>query len=243
MGTVIITGGASEIGEAIAVEFAKHQYDIILTYFTNQNLCEKIARRIAEEYGVQVKAFYCDLQKEESIYEFFSKIQNVQLIEVLVNNAAVCYDALYHDKDKKHFMDTLEVNVVGTFLISKLVGEVLYQNKKGAIVNLASTNGMTQYYPMSIDYDASKAALLSLTSNLSIAYSPYVRVNAVAPGTIATKKELDGLDEAFLESEKTKISLQRFGLAEEVAKAVYYLASDDASYVNNSFLKVDGGMR
>lgn len=243
MGTVIITGGASEIGEAIALEFAKHQYNIILTYFTNQNLCVNIAKKISTEYGVSVEAFYCDLQKEESINEFFLKIQEVEQVEVLVNNAAVCYDALYHDKDKKHFMETLEVNVVGTFLISKLIGEVLYQNRKGSIVNLASTNGMTQYYPMSIDYDASKAALLSLTSNLSLAYSPYVRVNAVAPGTIATKKELDGLDEEFLESEKDKISLRRFGLAEEVAKVVYFLASDDASYVNNSFLKVDGGMR
>lgn len=244
MKTVIITGGASEIGEKTAIEFAKRHYNIILTYLSHQEACSEISRRIAEEYSVDVRTMLCDLQQEESILQLVAALKkDFSTIDVLVNNAAVCYDCLYHEKNKRQFMDTLEVNVVGTFLISKLIGEEMYQNKRGSIINLSSTNGMGQYYPMSLDYDASKAALLSLTNNLALAYSPYVRVNAVCPGFIGTKKELEGLDQAFIESEEEKIFLRRVGTAEEVAKVVWFLASDEASYVNNSILKVDGGMR
>ncbi len=244
MKTVIITGGASEIGLKTAIEFAKHNFQIVLTYCENHEKTEKNAIFIKEKYQTEVMSCYCNLREESSIQAMLEQVKTeFSEVDVLVNNAAVCYDCLYCEKEKAKFMDTLEVNVVGTFLISKLVGEEMYQNKNGAIINLSSTNGLTQYYPMSIDYDASKAAILSLTSNLSVAYSPYVRVNCVAPGWIGTEKELKDLDQDYIESETEKISLKRLGRPEEVAKAIYFLASDDASYINNTIIKVDGGMR
>lgn len=244
MKTAIITGGSSEIGQETAKEFAKRDYNVVLTYCENKEKTEQIAKELSAIYQKEIMATFCDLRKEESIKKLVKDVkEKYRTIDVLVNNAAVCYDRLYQDKNKEEFMETLEVNVVGTFLISKLVGEEMYQKKSGNIINLSSTNGLTQYYPMSLDYDASKAALVSLTNNLAVAYSPYIRVNAVAPGWIATEKEMRDLDQEYIESEQDKIFMQRFGKAEEVAKTIYFLASDEASYINNNVIKVDGGMR
>lgn len=244
MKTVLITGGSSEIGAKTAEEFAKRQYNVVLTYHQNQNKTERLVQQLRQKYGIDSYALACDLRIEDDINRLVETIKSYAIsIDVLVNNAAVCYDCLYTEKGKEKFMDTMEVNVVGTFLISKIVGEEMYDNNSGVIINISSTNGTNQYYPMSIDYDASKAAIISLTHNLALAYSPYIRVNAVLPGWIATEKELAGLDDEYLESEKEKIFLKRLGNPEEVAKVIYYLASDDASYINNSIIEVDGGMR
>lgn len=244
MKTVIITGGSSEIGEKIAEEFAKRKYNIVLTYFQNLEKAVDVAEKLKQEYQVNAYAIKCDLHIEDDIKKLVKVIKQYGYhIDVLINNAAVCYDSLYTDKTKDKFMDTMEVNVVGTFLVSKMVAEEMWRQQSGVIINIASTNGMRQYYPMTIDYDASKAALISLTHNLALAYSPYIRVNAVSPGFIGTKKEIEGLDEEYLKSEMDKIFLRRLGNPEEVAKTVYYLASEDASYINNTVIEVDGGMR
>ena len=166
---------------------------------------------------------------------------NFSHVDYLINNAALCLDSLYGDKTKKNFMKTLEVNVVGTFLLSRLIGDLMYENKKGSIVNISSTNGINKYYPMTIDYDASKAAVNSLTHNLSLEYAPYVRVNAIAPGWVKTENEMKDLDLEYIKSEEEKIFLKRFAEEEEIAKIVSFLLSDDASYINNQIIIADGG--
>ena len=167
---------------------------------------------------------------------------NFDHIDYLVNNAAICIDSLYDDKTKANFMKTLEVNVVGSFLVSKKIGDMMYKNKYGSIVNISSTNGIDKYFPMSIDYDASKAAINSLTHNLALEYSPYVRVNAVAPGWVKTENEMKDLDIDYINSEEDKIFIKRFAEPIEIAKVVYFLLSDDSSYINNQIIKVDGGV-
>ena len=139
-------------------------------------------------------------------------------------------------------MTTFEVNVVGTFLLSRLLGDKMYEKKEGTIINITSTNGIDTYFPMCLDYDASKAAMISLTHNLALQYAPYVRVNAVAPGWVATQKEIEGLDDAYLESESEKIYLRRIGTPEEIANVVFFLATKEASYINNTVIRVDGGL-
>ena len=119
----------------------------------------------------------------------------------------------------------------------------MQDNKYGRIINISSTNGINTYYPMKIDYDASKAALNSLTHNLALQYAPYVNVNAIAPGFIGTENELDGYDEEFLKAEQEKILVQRYGEPEEVAHLVKFLISDEAAYINNSIIRIDGGQK
>jgi len=133
------------------------------------------------------------------------------------------------------------VNLVGAFLISKYVGEQMVKQKAGKIINLASTNGINTYFPMCIDYDASKAGLISLTHNLAMQFAPYVNVNAVAPGFIATESEVNGMDAEFIEQEKQKIFLKRAGTEQDVANLVLFLASDKANFINNEVIRIDGG--
>ena len=113
----------------------------------------------------------------------------------------------------------------------------------GRIINISSTNGINTYYPICFDYDASKAALISLTHNLAMQFGPYVNVNAIAPGFIGTESELDGYDEEFLQSEQDKILVKRYGRPEEVAYLVKFLISEEANYINNTVIRIDGGQQ
>ena len=136
----------------------------------------------------------------------------------------------------------LKINLVAPFLLSKLFGKDMYENKKGNIINISSTNGIDSYYEYSLDYDSSKAALINLTHNLANHYSPYVRVNCVCPGWINTPMNKE-LDQEYKEKEEKKILLNRFAEVDEIANLVYFLSSDEASYINDSIIKIDGGVK
>lgn len=114
-------------------------------------------------------------------------------------------------------------------------------NKSGKIINVSSTNGINTFFPSSIDYDASKAAIINLTYNLAIQFSPYINVNAVAPGWVNTEMNKD-LPKELIEEETEKIYKKRFAEPEEIAKVICFLASEDAEYINSTVIKVDGGM-
>ncbi|MCI8346940.1 MAG: SDR family oxidoreductase [Bacilli bacterium] len=239
----LITGGASGLGRTITVTLAKQGCQVIILYHTNDKKAIELQREIKEKYQVQARIIKCDLSSEQEINKMIEQIkqQNIK-INYLVNNAALCIDSLFEDKTKENFMKTLEVNVVGTFLVSRLVGNMMYENRNGTIVNISSTNGINQYFPMSIDYDASKAALNSLTHNLALQFSPYVRVNAVAPGWVKTENEMRGLDDLYIKSEEEKIFIKRFAEEQEIANIIIFLLSDQSSYINNQIIEADGGM-
>lgn len=238
----LVTGSGRGLGRSIAIELAKNGYNIVINYNHSEDRALKVKEEI-EKYNVKVLLIKCDISNEEEVKKMVDEvIKTFNKIDVLVNNAAVCYDSLYEDKNVNNFKRTMEVNVIGTFLVSKYVGNIMYDNKYGKIVNISSTNGINTYFPMCLDYDASKAAIISLTHNLAMQYAPYVNVNAVAPGFIATETEVNNMDEEFIKSEEEKIFLRRMGNEEEVAKVVRFLVSDDASYINNEIIRVDGGM-
>ena len=234
MKTVLITGASSEIGRAIIDKYLENDYRVIGTYFSN--------KEALDEYKDKIDIQRLDLTSEESINDLVHYIKDkYNDIDTLINGSAVSIDSLFSDKNKKDFNNTLNVNLVGTFLLSKEIGNIMYDNKKGTIINISSTNGIDKYFPMSLDYDASKAALNSLTHNLAYQFAPYVRVNAVAPGAVATKKELDGVDNEFIKTEEEKVFVKRLGKPMEIANVIYFLSSDDASYINNEIIRVDGG--
>lgn len=239
---VLVTGSSRGIGRATAIEFAKNNYDVVINYNNSENRAKEVEKEI-KKYGVNCLTIKCDISNEEAVEKMVSQIVSTYgKIDVLVNNAAICFDSLFDDKSVNNFKRTMEVNVLGTFLVSKYVGKVMYDNKYGKIINLSSTNGINTYFPMCIDYDASKASIISLTHNLAMQFAPYVNVNAVAPGFINTESETKDMDEEFIKSEEEKIFLRRMGKEEEIAKVIRFLASDDASYINNEVIRVDGGM-
>lgn len=239
----LITGGASGLGATISEFLASKQINLIINYNTSSDKALSLKEELENKYNIKVLTIKCDISNEIEVNNMIDVItKEFDHIDYLVNNAALCIDSLYNDKTKDNFMKTLEVNVVGTFLVSKLVGNLMYEQKYGSIVNLSSTNGIDKNFPMSLDYDASKAALNSLTHNLALQYAPYVRVNAVAPGWVKTENEIKDLDEEYIKSEEEKIYVGRFAECEEIVKVIYFLLSDDASYINNQIIKVDGGM-
>ena len=241
---VLITGGAQGIGKAIALELGKQGYDIVINYLTSKKEAEILKDKIIKDYGVRCIAIQCDVSKENEVDKMISTIEaKIGGVDILINNAAIDLSNLFHLKNAEEFRKTLDVNVVGAFNCSKRVYRHMIDQEYGRIINISSTNGINTYYPMCIDYDASKAALISMTHNLAFEFAPYVNVNCIAPGFIGTENELDGYDEEFLKEETEKIMVNRYGKPEEVAYLVKFLISDEANFINNTIIRIDGGQR
>lgn len=241
---VLVTGGAQGIGKAIVLELAKNHYDVVINYLTSNKAATLLEEEIKKNYDVRVMTIQADVSKEEEVDAMISLIEKKWGgVDILINNAAVDLSNLFHLKTADEFRKTLDVNVVGAFNCSKRVYRHMLDQEYGRIINISSTNGINTYYPMCIDYDASKAALISLTHNLAFEYGPYINVNAIAPGFIGTDNELDGYDEEFLKEEQEKIMVNRYGKPEEVAYLVKFLISDEANFINNTIVRIDGGQK
>lgn len=241
---VLVTGGAQGIGKAIVLELAKNHYDVVINYLTSSKPAALLEEEIKKNYDVRVMTVQADVSKEEEVNAMISLIEKQWGgVDILINNAAVDLSNLFHLKTADEFRKTLDVNVVGAFNCSKRVYRHMLDQEYGRIINISSTNGINTYYPMCIDYDASKAALISLTHNLAFEYGPYINVNAIAPGFIGTYNELDGYDEEFLKEEQEKIMVNRYGKPEEVAYLVKFLISDEANFINNTIIRIDGGQK
>lgn len=234
---VLVTGSSRGIGKSIAIEFAKNGYDVIINYNLNEIEAKKALEEVSK-YNDNSIIVKCDISNEDEVKEM-SKIINEKYgkLDSLINNAAVANDSIFLDKSKEDFMNVYETNLIGPFLCTKYLSSLM--NDNSSIVNISSTNGIDTYYPYSADYDASKAALISLSNNIAVELAP-IRVNTVCPGWVNTdmNKELD-LD--YVKSEEEKILLKRFAEPEEIAKTVLFLCSDNASYINKSIIRVDGG--
>ena len=241
---VLISGGAKGIGKAIALELGKQGYDIVINYLTSELEAHALKDDIIKNYGVRCLAIQADVSREDEVDEMVSLIESkLGGVDILINNAAIDLSNLFHLKNADEFRKTLDVNVVGAFNCSKRVYRHMLDQEYGRIINISSTNGINTYYPMCIDYDASKAALISLTHNLAFEFAPYIHVNCIAPGFIGTENELDGYDEEFLKEEVEKIMVNRYGDPKEVAYLVKFLVSDEADFINNTVIRIDGGQK
>ena len=238
----LVTGGARGIGKAVVERLAKDGYNIAINYNNSEERAKKLLQELTKN-NVKAIIVKADISNENEVKAMIDTVVNTfGKIDVLVNNSAVNYDTLFQDKTVEQFRKTLDTNVIGTFLVSKYVGEIMYNNKHGKIINLSSTNGINTYFPMCIDYDASKAAINSLTHNLATQFAPFVTVNAVAPGFIATESEVEGMDEEFIALETEKVMVKRAGESEDVANLISFLASEQANFINNQIIRIDGGI-
>lgn len=238
----LITGASRGIGSAIAYELASKGCDVIINYFNSEKKALELCEKIKKDFSVRAVTFKADIGNENDVINLFNFIlNNFNKIDILINNAGVCYDMEFFDRTVKDFEKTFKTNLFGVFNISRLIGREMLKNKYGKIINISSNNSINCFYPTSVDYDASKAALNSLTKNMAIEFSPYVNVNAVAPGWIETEMNKD-LTPDIIEYEKEKILKKRIGTPEDVAKLVSFLVSDDSDYINGEVIVIDGGM-
>lgn len=236
---VLITGASRGIGAATALEFASKGYNVAINYFNSKDKAEELQKTILEKYDVSVILVNADISDEDAVTKMVSTtVDTFGTIDVLVNNAGIAMDSLVADKTVKDFEKILRVNLIGAFLCARECAKVMSDGS--CIINVSSTNAVDAYYPYSLDYDASKAGLLSLTKNLSVEYSPKIRVNAVMPGWVNTEMNKE-LDEEYKKEECKKILLGRFAEPKEIASVIYFLSSPEASYINGSIIRVDGG--
>ena len=237
----LVTGGNRGIGASCVEEFAKQGIHVVINYCHHKEEAESFAKYIKDTYEVEALAIPCDVSKEEEVEKMINKIiDTFGEIDVLVNNAGVARDSLLLDKNLKEFQRVLSVNLIGTYLCSKYVGRVMLEQKHGKIINISSTNAIDTFYPESCDYDASKAGVISLTHNLAREFAPFISVNCICPGWVKTSMNKDlSIDQ--IQAEKKKILLRRFAEPIEIARVVSFLASQEASYINDSIIRVDGG--
>lgn len=240
---VLVTGSSRGLGKAIILEYAKNGYDVIINYNNSKAEALELKEYIESTYKVKAIVIKCDISKENEIDSMIEEIyKEFGYLDILVNNASIALDQDFELKTKEDFMKTLEVNLVGTYLLSKKIGLKMLKRKSGNIINISSTNGLETTYPESIDYDASKAGVISLNHNLANYFAPYIRVNTICPGWINTDMNKD-LDQDFINKELDKILLGRFAEPSEIANLAYFLGTDKASYINDSIIRIDGGVK
>ena len=208
--TVLITGGSRGIGKEAAKEFAKNGYNVVINYVSDEKYALSLKEELEEKYDSDVMLCKCDVSNEIDIKKMVSDVINYYgKIDVLINNAAIALDCVFEDKKVSDFKKILDVNLIGPFTLSREAGKNMLEHKSGVIINVSSTNAIDTYYEYGLDYDASKAALISLTHNLSKHFAPYVRVNAVAPGWVNTDMNKN-LDEDYIKEEEKTRFLQNY---------------------------------
>ncbi len=237
----LITGASRGIGSSIALRLAKAGYDIINVDFSSEEAAAETTEKV-RELGCECDFFKCDVsnfeETEKLVAECFKKYKK---IDVLVNNAGITSDTLLSIMKEADFDKVIAVNLKGTFNMMRHFARKLLKQRSGAIVNISSVVGVMGNAGQA-NYSASKAGVIGLTKSTAKELAPRgVRVNAVAPGYIVTAMT-DTLSDAQKEAFLTNIPLKRGGTAEDVANAVAFLVSDDASYITGQVLMVDGGM-
>lgn len=242
MKTVIITGGTKGLGKAIAKVFALHNYNLVLTYLHDDASALQTKKEL-EQFNSEVVIVKSDVSNEQEVIKLLNSIKSrFESIDVLINNAGIAIDTTLEDKTVDNFKRILDTNLIGPFLTSKYIGQFMFSQGYGKIINISSTNAIDTYYKEGLDYDASKAGLNSLTLNFADIYAPVINVNAIACGWINTEMNKD-MDQDFKDKEVSKILLNRFAEPEEIANVVYFLTTKEASYINGSIIRVDGGLR
>lgn len=236
---VLITGASSGIGKATAIKFASKGYNVIINYLKSEEKAKELKKYIEDKYHIEAMMIKADISNEHEVKEMIKTVvQKFNYIDTLVNNAGMVYDRAFEDIKIDEFKRTLEVNVIGAFIVAREVYK--YMKLGSTIVNISSINGTKTIYPECLDYNISKIGLQSLTRDLAFQFKPNIRVNAVAIGWADTNMNND-LPSDYIEEETKKIYLERFAYPSEIANTIYYLSSEESSYINGEIVTIDGG--
>lgn len=234
---VIVTGGTRGIGRGIATAFLNEGAAVIATYAGN----EKAAMEFKEQFP-HVTIAKCDVRDENAIIDFFREVEReFSTVHILINNSGIRKDNLTASMTLGEWNDVLDTNLTGTFLMSKHAVLSMMKNRYGRIINISSIGG-TLGLPGQANYAASKAGQIAIAKTLSKEVAKRgITVNNICPGFIDTELLADLPEEQKKEYTKT-VPMKRFGKVEEVASAVLFLASQEASYITGASLEITGGL-
>lgn len=239
--TAIVTGGSRGIGRAVCLELAAGGANVVFCYAGNDAAAHKTAQDV-EAAGGRVLALRCDVSDAAQVDALVSAAgERFGRIDILVNNAGITRDNLLLRMSEAEFDMVVAANLKGAFLCMKAVSKRMLKQRCGRIVNLSSVVGLRGNAGQ-VNYAASKAGIIGMTKSLAKELaSRGVTVNAVAPGFIETDMTA-ALSESARSAAQGSIPMGRLGTPEDVAKAVAFLAGDDAAYITGQVLAVDGGM-
>lgn len=237
----LITGATRGIGKQIALELASQGYDIALNYRKQNEELEALKKEI-ESKNVKCLTVYGDVSNYEDVENFIKEIiKEFGKIDVLVNNAGITKDMLLMRMKKEDFESVIDVNLIGTFNVTKNAIPYMMKARNGKIVNISSVVGISGNAGQT-NYSASKAGIIGFTKSLAKEVaSRNINVNAIAPGFIKTDMTDVLKDEVKEEISKT-IPLKRMGEAKDVANLVKFLVSEESNYITGQVINVDGGM-
>lgn len=239
---VVVTGGSRGIGRAVCLRFARDDASIIFVHYDPDDLKANETLGLLDKMGVEAKAEKLDVSSFEAVEEFFKEVvREFGRVDVLVNNAGITRDTFLMRMSVDQWDEVLTVNLRSVFNCTKAVVRSMIRERSGRIVNISSLVGQIGNSGQA-NYAASKAGILGFTKSVAKELATRgITVNAVAPGFIdteMTEKLPDKAKEAFL----TQIPMGRIGKPGEVAEAVYWLASQGATYITGQVIHVNGGL-
>lgn len=238
----LITGGSRGIGEKIAEKFATEGYNLVINYVSNIENVEELEARIKGNANIEILFVQADVTSFKSCENMINKaIEKFGHIDVVVNNAGITKDGLLMRMKEEDFDKVINVNLKGTYNVTKNAIPHMMKQKYGRIVNISSVVGVSGNAGQA-NYAASKAGIIGFTKSVAKELaSRNILANCVAPGFIKTDMT-DVLSDSVKESINAQIPLKKMGTAEEVAKAVYFLGNEENTYITGQVLNVDGGM-
>jgi 3-oxoacyl-[acyl-carrier protein] reductase len=242
----IVTGGATGIGRATALELARHGVHIAFNYLdTGDGRIEAEAERTANELRrmqVTVVCRPCDVRDTYSVNSFVAEAdQALSGLHILINNAGIARDRALWRMEDDEWRDVLDTNLTGSFNMIRAISPILRAQQHGKIINIASVHGLRSEFGLS-NYAASKAGIIGLTRSAAVELGPSnINVNAVAPGYIRTTRLTDGVSPELLDRARERTVLARLGDPQDVANVVVFLCSERARHITGAVIPVDGG--
>jgi len=241
MTVALVTGGSRGIGRAIVEELSSAGFSVGFTYARNHDAADALATQLNANGQNKTTAYEADVRDFARAQDVVREVSDaLGAVDVLVNNAGIRRDAALHNMDVADWADVIDTNLGGVFNYCRAVVSQMIR-RGGVIINVSSVSGLTGLAGQ-VNYSASKAGVVGLTKALAREVGRFgIRVNAIAPGLVETDM-VEGMSDAAKKQLLARIPSGRMGTTSEVAKAVRYLASDDASYITGQVFTIDGGL-